>query len=227
MSDSLIQIVASKRSVLGKKVSQRRQAGFVPGNIIIKGRPSVAIEIPQIQLVKVLEQVGYTQALELVVEKDKTTVLVTGVSFAPTQHKIPQHVVFSEVKKGERVHASIPLILVGEAPGVQKGLLVLQILHHIEVISPALKIPEQIEIDISGLIEDGDAVRLADVQLADEIELEVDPQTPIVKLEMSRSQTSQESEEEMEAAAAESEDEQSEGAESQDEESESRDNQAS
>ena len=195
MSDSLLQLEVQKRDILGKKVKALRRQGLTPANIIFKGKPSLAIEIPSGQLVKVLQQSGYTQAMELAIGSEKTTVLVTDVTFAPAGD-LPEHVVFTEVKRGEKVHASVPLILNGEAPGVQKGLMVLQMLDHLEVISPALKIPEQFEIDITGLEEDGDTVRVSKIELPVEIETEIDPQTPIVKLEVPRSQVSQAQEEE-------------------------------
>ena len=202
MSDKLLQIDAQKRQVLGKKVKVLRTSGLTPANILFKGQPSLAIEVPSIKLVKALEQVGYTQPVELVVGSEKTTALVVEVSFAPTGD-IPQHVVFAEVKKGEMVHASVPLALVGEAPGTQKGLMVLQMLYHLEVISPALQIPEQFEIDISGLEEDGDVVRVSEIKLPAVLETEIDLQTPIVRLEISRSQVSQAQQEEEDEGMAE------------------------
>ncbi len=209
MSDELLQVEAQKRDVFGKRVKARRRAGLIPANIIFKGQPSQAIEIPAPQLAKVLHQVGYTQALELVIGQDKTTVLVIEVSFAPVGD-LAQHVVFAEVKKGEKVHASVPLLLIGEAPGAQKGLMVLQMLHQLEVISPALQIPEQFEIDISALEEDGDGIRVAEIEIPTGIETEVDLHTLIVRLEMSRSQVAQgddeddEEEEEVEGSETES-----------------------
>ena len=204
MSDSLLQLEVQKRDILGKKVKALRRQGLTPANIVFKDKPSLAIEISSGQLAKVLHQSGYTQALELAIGSEKTTVLVTDVTFAPAGD-VPEHVVFAEVKRGEQVHASVPLILIGEAPGVQKGLMVLQMLDHLEVISPALKIPEQFEIDITGLEEDGDTIRVSEIGLPAEIETEMDIQTPIVKLEVPRSQISAQAEEE-EAAAGETAD---------------------
>ena len=200
MNNSLVRIEASKRDVLGKQVGGRRRAGLIPANIVAKGKPSLAIEIPLSKLTKALDQVGYTQVLELVVDKEKRTVLVTDVTFAPIQD-IPEHVVFFEFQAGEKIQASVPLVLSGESTGEQYGLMVLQILHHLEVTAPALKIPEQLDVDISSLMEDGDVVRIEDIKLPAEVETDIDLQTPIVKLEMSRSQVSQTLEEETDEAA--------------------------
>ena len=200
MENSLVQVKVNQRKAFGRQVKARRRAGFIPANIVIKGQESLPIELPVNQLLKTLQEVGYTQALELEVGQQKITVLVSQVSYAPTAD-IPQHVVFTAVKKGEIVSAAVPLVLVGNAPGEQKSLLVLQMLDTLEVTSPALQIPEQLEVDISRLEESGDAVRVADLKLPEGIETELDEQTPIVRLEVSRSQVAAEaSEEEAEVA---------------------------
>ena len=190
MSDSLIQLEATARTTLGKRVRTRRRDGFVPGNIIAKGQASQAIEVPQAPLVKALGQVGRTQPLQLILQKNQFTVLVNEVATHPVTDAL-QHVVFLNVEQGKRVNASIPLVLEGDAPGEQKGLLVLQILHQLEVVALALKIPEKITVNISQLEEHGDVVRIVDLQLPPDIDVDLDEQTAIVKLEMSRSQVSQ------------------------------------
>ena len=188
-----MQIQVNERQVFGRQVKARRRGGLIPANIVVKGEASLAIEIPANQLLKVLQQVGYTQPLELEVGPRKITTLISEVSYAPTAD-MPQHVVFTAVKRGEIVSAAVPLVLVGKAPGEQKGLLVLQMLDSLEVTSPALQIPEQLEVDISQLEESGDALRVADLKLPEGIDTELDEQTPIVRLEVSRSQVAAEAE---------------------------------
>lgn len=195
MKNTLIQLEVAKRETLGKQVKGRRDVGFIPGNVIAKGKPSLAVEISAAELLKALQQAGYTQALELVIGKDKRVVLVKEVSFPPADDT-PQHVVFFEVDKDDRVSASVPLVLTGESPGEKKGLMVLQTLHQIEVNASALNIPEQIEVNINGLEEVGEAVRVVDISLPNDIEIDIDSQTPIVKLEMSRSQISEQADDE-------------------------------
>ena len=195
MGDSIIQVVAEKREVFGRHLRKRRKEGWIPANIVSKGKPSLAIELPSKKMLKLLEQAGYTQAVQLQVGRRQMTALVNEVSFAPVSD-IPQHVVFVTVRKGETVTASVPLVLQGLAPGEQKGLIVLQTLDQLEVIAPALQIPEQLTIDISGLEEDGDAVRVSDVKLPQGITTEVEESTPVVRLERSQAQTSEESVEE-------------------------------
>ena len=193
MNQTFITLEAKPRNIFGKKLSARRRLGIIPANIIAKGQDSQAIEVDLPQLKKVLAEVGYTQVLELSIENKKKTVLVSEIDTAPTQ-SIPQHVVFIEVTKGQRVNAEVPVVLVGEAPGALKGLIILQMIHQIEVEAPALSIPEQFEVDISSLADYSDVVRVADIKLPEDIEVQLDHQTPIVRLEIPRSQVAAEAE---------------------------------
>ena len=191
MSDKLLQLQANFRHVFGKKNKARRREGYIPANIVSSGKSSVAIEIIQADLIKSLNQVGYTQALELIVEDKKKTVLVTDVSFKPLT-ETPQHVVFFEVSKGVNVHALVPIELTGESPGERKGLMVLQMLNEVEVTAPALNIPDSLPVDMSSLVEDGDVIRIDHLSLPEAVQIQLDPQTPLARLEKSRAQVSQE-----------------------------------
>ena len=194
MSQTFTKLEAKPRKVFGKKLSAQRRLGIIPANVVAKGKPSEAIEVNLAQLSKVLAEVGYTQVLELVIGNKSRTVLVNEIDVAPTQ-TTPQHVVFIEVVKGQRVNAEVPITLVGEAPGSLKGLLVLQMMHQLEVEAPALSIPEQLEVNISSLNDYGDVIRVADLNLPIAVEIQIDSQSPIVRLEVPRSQVSAEAEE--------------------------------
>ena len=200
MVSDLLQLTVQKREVLGKKVKTRRLAGWIPGNISMKGKPSIAIEIALNQLLKIIEKAGYTQAIELLLDKQKITVLINHISYA-SMHDLPEHIVFNQVKEDEVVQATVPVVLIGDAPGAQKGMIVLQLLYHLEVRALALRIPEQLEVDISNLENSGDTVRIDEIELPQALELDIDLQTPVVKLELSRSQVSQEQEVEKDEAA--------------------------
>ena len=64
-------------------------------------------------------------------------------------------------------------------------------LDRLDVSADPLTIPEQFEVDISQLIDDGQTVRVAALKLPAGVETTVNLQVPIVRLEKSRSQVSQ------------------------------------
>ena len=208
---SSVSLAVQSRQNLGKSVKASRRQGLVPANIVSKGQPSRAIEAPERSLMKVLNQVGYTQPVEIEVDqKDKLMVLVTDVQFLPTK-RVCQHVVFQEVHRGEKVTVNVPVTLEGDSPGVTAGWLLIQAIYELEVTAGALSLPEQIVVDAGRLTEDEMVIRVKDLDLPEGVETDVDPETPVARLEKSRAAVSKDDEDaeaEAEGEAAEGGDEQ-------------------
>ena len=189
-----VSLAVSSRQRLGRAVKASRRDGLVPANIIAKGQDSRAIEAPERNLMRVLDQVGYTQPVEIEIDqKDKLMVLVTNVQFLPTK-RVCQHVVFQEVRRGEKVTVNAPVALEGDSPGVAADWLLIQAIYELEVTAGALSLPEQITVDVSQLTEDNPAIRVKDLNLPDGVETEVDPETPVARLEKSRAAVSKDGE---------------------------------
>ena len=182
------------RQRLGKSVRAGRRAGLVPANIVSRGQPSRAVEVAERQLAKVLDQVGYTQPVELEIDqRDKLTALVTDIQFQPTR-RVCQHVVFQEVHRGEKMTVNVPIVLEGESPGVLSGWLLLQTTYSLEVTAGALSLPEQITVDVAELTVDNPVIRVDSLKLPDGVETTIEPETPVIRLEKSRAAVSQEEE---------------------------------
>lgn len=179
----------------------------MPANIVSKGQDSRAVEAPERNLMKVLDQVGYTQPVEIEIDhKDKLMVLVTNVQFLPTK-RVCQHVVFQEVRRGEKVTVNVPVTLEGDSPGATGDWLLIQAVYELEVTAGALSLPEQIAVDVSQLTEDNPAIRVKDLDLPDGVETEVDPETPVARLEKSRAAVSKDDEPDEDEAGEDSDEE--------------------
>ena len=93
------------------------------------------------KLQKAIQAAGYTQPLQLEFEdKQPLTVLITDIKFHPAKGNL-EHVTFQEVKKGQLVTAEVPIVLIGEAAGLQQGLILIQTMYSIEVEAGALAYP--------------------------------------------------------------------------------------
>ena len=89
----------------------------------------------------------------------------------------------AQVSLRERLQVDVPVSVVGEAEPVRGGEAdVLQVLHAVRVECVPTKIPEVIEVDISGLAEVDASVRLSDLQLGEGVSVVGDPEEVIVKL---------------------------------------------
>lgn len=182
---SVTQLDADVRLKMGRQVKSLRREGFVPANIVCHGKESRAIQIEYNPLEKVLNSVGYTQPVELMVDKEKTIVLVTQVDIVPAKNTL-SHVTFQEVRKGEKVTAEVPLRLVGEAPASQLGLMIIQTLDSVEVQAGALSIPEHFDVDISGLKEENDTVHISSLTVPEGVEILTEQEAGVVHAEAPR-----------------------------------------
>lgn len=94
------------------------------------------------------------------------------------------HVDFQHIHKKEKIKTSVPIHLIGEAPGLKEGGILEQNLHEVVVKCLPADIPAHIDIDISNL-ELGHTVHLYDIDLP-KIEFELSKETPIVSMTVPR-----------------------------------------
>ncbi len=90
----------------------------------------------------------------------------------------PIHADFYALTRGEKLTLTVPVVLVGTAPGIREGGDIMQPLHEVEVRCLPKDIPGHIEVDVSAL-GIGDAVHLGDLRV-ENVEILGDPAQPIV-----------------------------------------------
>ena len=195
MSDTL---QVEKRESRGKRTNFRlRVQGIVPGIVYGHGEEPVSVQVHADQLraslrhgAKVVDLAGAAsgQALLQHVQWD-----------AFQQHVL--HVDFLRVDASERVEVEVPLLLRGEAPGEKAGGVVEHIVHHVEIETSPIAIPDALHININHL-ELNASLTLADIlDLPEGAKLVSDPKTVAVACH----EPAPEEEEETAAAGAEPE----------------------
>lgn len=145
MSDTL---QVEKRDFTGKRRNHRlRLEGKLPGIVYGHGEEPISVIVPADQLRatirhghKVVELQGAAtgQALLQKVEWDTFQ-----------QHLI--HVDLLRVDASERVEVEVPLLIRGEAPGEHEGGVVEHILHHVEIETSPLSIPDSLHLSLKNL----------------------------------------------------------------------------
>jgi len=159
-----ISLDVSSRDVLRKKVKALRRTGMTPLHLYGKGMPSRALQANSSTVTKIVNQVGHNIPLYLKVAdtKEQDLVFVREIQHHPITNRI-LHVDFYRVDVSQRVKGEVPITLLGEAPAVRiyKGIL-MQTLHTLSVECLPMEMPERIEIDISGLEELDQGIRVSD-----------------------------------------------------------------
>lgn len=180
------QLVAKKREIFGRKVKRLRKEGILPANLYGKKTESMALQVDVKDFCKVYSQVGETGIVDLKIENEKETrpVLIQNVQKDPVEDSF-LHVDLRQVVLTEKISATIPIILVGEAPAeIQKEGILVQEISEIEVEALPTDLPENFQIDVSKLEKVNDAIFVRDIQYdKKKIQLKANEDLIIAKIE--------------------------------------------
>lgn len=166
MSDQLT-ISAEPRERAGKGASRAlRREGRVPAVIYGDKKEAIAIHVEARALNKLLGTGHFMNSL-VQVELDgvKTRTLPKDVAFDPVSDR-PLHVDFFRLAKGAKVQVDIPVVFINqeESPGLKRGGVMNVVRHELDLMCDADHIPDQIEIDVTGL-EIGDSIHISSITL--------------------------------------------------------------
>jgi large subunit ribosomal protein L25 len=168
MSDQLT-LSAEPRERAGKGASRAlRREGRIPAVIYGDKKEPVTIHVEERALNKLLGTGHFMNSLIMVDVNGKTTrTLPKDVAFDPVTDRA-LHVDFFRLAKGAKVQVNIPVVFVNEeeSPGLKRGGVLNVVRFELDLMCDADKIPDQIEIDVTGL-EIGDSVHISDVTLPD------------------------------------------------------------
>lgn len=187
MSNDDITLSAKKREVLGKQVRQLRNDGQTPAVIHQRGKDSLHVMFESAAFKKAYQSAGKHHAIKVNLAGKKYTTLLKDVVFEPAKSNI-LHAVFQAIKEDEKVSAEIPLKLSGEIPAERASLLVLRSLDHIAVEALPGDLIDSVEVDATGLKEEGDKLHVSDIKLPDTITLKTDTDLVIASVETPRDQ---------------------------------------
>ncbi len=170
------------REKTGKGFSGRlRRRGYIPA-ILYGGK-----EAPQSLIVNIkdLEKALSTEAGENVIISlkvgDKTrTVIVKDLQTDPVRGDL-LHADLCQISLKERLKASVPIVVRGEAPGVKEGGILQHRLREIEVECLPTEIPESIPIDV-GDLRIGNSLHVKDLRVTGDIKILADGEESVVSI---------------------------------------------
>lgn len=205
MSDQLT-ISAEPRERAGKGASRAlRREGRVPAVIYGDKKEAQTIHVEARALNKLLGTGHFMNSLvQVEVNGVKTRTLPKDVAFDPVTDR-PLHVDFFRLAKGAKVQVNIPVVFVNEeaSPGLKRGGVMNVVRHELDLMCDADHIPDQIEIDVTGL-EIGDSIHISNITLPDGAESAItDRDFTIAGVTAPSALKSSDDEAEEEAAAAE------------------------
>ncbi len=178
MANSLNLKVATRKPK--QELANRQVPGVVYGPDIDK---NLTISADEVELNKVFDDAGYNKLIVLKEDgQDDVETLLKDVQYDPVSNNV-SHFDLYAIKRGQKITTEIPVVLVGDAPAVQKGAVLNQFVEEIEVECLPSKLPEEFKIDISSLQEVGDSLSVEDIDAGEDVELLVDENLTIVRAE--------------------------------------------
>lgn len=172
-------LTAEPREEKGTSAARRlRRAGKIPA-VLYGGGDAEPIVLDDKDFRRVDH--GGTSLLTLELPgRAPTTAVVREIQRDPIRDVVV-HVDFLKVAMTDTIHVTIPVNLVGEAPGVKMGGVLQHALWELELQALASSIPASIEVDISEL-DMGGAIHVSDIEMPEGVEVLTSGEASIVTI---------------------------------------------
>ncbi len=179
-----LKLKASKRDVLGKKNKALRRQGFTPAHLFGHSIASLPLQCDAAEIRKVVDHAGTTRLVTLDIEGEKgaKTVFVREVQRDIFTKQLI-HVDFYQIRKGEKMTMTVPIVLVGEAPAMKfKNRMLTHGTTELHIECLPENVPPQVDVDISVLEDLETAIHIKDLVIDPSITVHADPEQLVVKV---------------------------------------------
>lgn len=156
-------LTAKTRTVSSKgDLNQLRRNGIIPGIFYTKDAEPIAVQVTELNL-NPLVHTSETHIISLEIEgKEALKGIIKEVQFDPITDRIIHFDLYG-VTAGQELVVQVPVILQGTPAGVRdEGGLLQHHMHKLDIACLPRHIPEQVEIDVSGL-KIGDSIHVGDL----------------------------------------------------------------
>ena len=166
MSDALT-LPAELRERAGKGASRElRREGRVPAVIYGGKEDPLAIHLEAKELVRQMGTGHFMNSIVMIDVGGKSVrTLPKDVALHPVTDR-PLHADFLRLSKDDKIQVAVPVVFVNEedSPGLKKGGVLNVVRHELELVCESDKIPDDIQIDVTGL-DIGDSIHISQVAL--------------------------------------------------------------
>ncbi len=166
MSDQLV-LSAETRDRGGKGASRElRREGRVPAVVYGGKEDPLMIHVEEKLLMKQLMTGHFMNSVVMIdVGGKQIRTLPKDVAFHPVKDR-PIHADFLRISKDSKVQVAVPVVFINEeaSPGLKRGGVLNIVRHELELICDADKMPDDIQIDVTGF-DVGDSIHISAVTL--------------------------------------------------------------
>lgn len=168
---------AQQRNTFGKQSARDlRKEGGVPAVLYGRAQDTLAIQVNARTFKQFLRTYGENVIINMEIGAgDPETVIIKEIQRHPVDKQTLLHADFIRISLDEPVTSAVPVILVGNPPGVQQGGVLESPLREVSLHCLPMQIPNDITIDV-GHLEIGDSVHVSDLTLDEEIDILDEPE---------------------------------------------------
>ncbi|MFL5990486.1 MAG: 50S ribosomal protein L25 [Rubrobacteraceae bacterium] len=175
MADN-VDLQARPREERGKNAARRlRASGMLPAVLYGDGDgASTALAVPDRVVDYTLQHMGDNALYDIDLGAGGSTARIVDVQRDPVSGRL-LHVDFAPVDMQRRIEVTVPLHVVGEAPGTEEGGVLQQVAYEVQIETLPGDIPQELTLDVSSLGMN-ENLTLADLRLPEGITLVSDPE---------------------------------------------------
>lgn len=183
MTQDTISLTLTPRDVTGKAVKQLRRDDVVPAVIHDHGKESIVVQADYNELIKVYRAAGKHHPVSLTAGDKKYLAIIKTATFEPRKNRI-NHVVFNAVTADQKVEAEVPIHAKYDegndlSPAERNSLIVLTNLDTVLVEAIPSKLPDVLYYNGEKLVEVGDHLSVADLDVPEGVEIKTEPEHAI------------------------------------------------
>ncbi|MFT4511563.1 MAG: large subunit ribosomal protein L25 [Planctomycetota bacterium] len=172
----IAQMKAERRSALGRnQIKKLRAEGWMPAVVYGQGGEPISIQISEWELEQHLK--SRHKVFNLDVAGTQIESFLQDVSYKTTNDR-PLHADFLRISFDQPIETVLEIALLGHPAGLARGGVLVKDRLRIKVTALPTKLPEILEVKISGL-NCGDYLRAKDLVLSDGVALAVDAEDAI------------------------------------------------
>ena len=187
-------IEVEKREETGKGAARRiRRNGLIPGVIYGGKREPQALTVDPLDL---KGKIHSNAIIDLNIDGEEETVMIKDFQKDVIKEEII-HVDFQKISMDETIHITVPIKLVGDAPGVREGGVLQQLMREVDIEVLPSDIPEELELNIDELTL-SDSLEVGDLEIPEEVNVLNSLEDVIVTIVAPSEEVEEEEEEELE-----------------------------
>ncbi|OGO14783.1 MAG: hypothetical protein A2Z14_04055 [Chloroflexi bacterium RBG_16_48_8] len=158
-----IQLIANKRTIVGKQVDLLRREGLIPAIVYGGDEDPIPVELNAKDATKILNQTSASTLISLKVGKEDHKVLLRDIQYDVIK-RIPIHADFLRVNMDTAIRTTVPIDFVGEAPGVKDkgGVLVIEV-DELEIEALPGDLPDKVIVDLEVLKDIDSIIIVGDI----------------------------------------------------------------